>query len=295
MFEKLKEIENNYLDIEKQLSMPEVMADTNKFRELSKKYADLKDTIEKYREYKQYKKILEEATTIMVDQNADHELVEMAQAEAQDAEDKIKAIEEELKLLLLPKDPNDDKNALIEIRSATGGDEAALFAADLYEMYIRYAENQGWSIEIMDQSPGDLGGIKEISMIFRGNGAYGRMKYESGTHRVQRVPATEASGRLHTSAATVAVLPEAEDIDVEINQADLRIDTYRASGAGGQHVNKTDSAVRITHLPTGIAVASQNRRSQLQNREAAMTMLKSKLYEKMEEERLSKERETRRV
>ncbi|MFC1517685.1 peptide chain release factor 1 [Candidatus Margulisiibacteriota bacterium] len=295
MFEKLKGIEKNYLDIEKQLSDPLVMADNNKFKELSKKYSDLKETIEKFREYKHFKKMLDEAASVMADKDSDSELIELAMDEAKEHEEKLKNIEEELKFLLLPKDPNDAKSAIIEIRSGTGGNEAALFAADIYEMYTRYAEKQGWTIEVVDQSPGELGGIKEIEMIFNGQGAYGKMKYESGTHRVQRVPATEASGRLHTSAATVAVLPEAEDVDVDINQADLRIDTYRASGAGGQHVNKTDSAVRITHLPTGLAVASQNRRSQLQNREAAMKMLKSKLYEKMENDRLSKEREARRI
>lgn len=295
MFEKLNQIEKNFLDIEKQLSDPQVMVNPNIFRDLSKQYADLKETIDKYREYKQYKKMLDEAASILGDKNSEKELLEMARVEAQDAESQIKSVEEELKMLLLPKDPNDAKNAIIEIRSGTGGIEASLFAAELFDMYTRYAEKQGWAIEILDQSPGDLGGIKEVSMIFNGQGSYGKMKFESGTHRVQRVPATESSGRLHTSAATVAVLPEVEDVDVEINPSDLRVDTYRASGAGGQHINKTDSAVRITHLPTGVVCASQNRRSQLQNREAAMKMLKSKLYEKMEEERLSKERATRKI
>ncbi len=296
MFEKLNDVERNFLDIEHQLSDPSVMADPRKFRDLSKKHADLQDTIATYRNYKSLKKTLDEAEHIMADKNADKELYEMAYAEAAEAKQKISAIEEDLKMLLVPKDPNDSRNAIVEIRAGTGGDEAALFATDLYEMYTRYAQKKGWTIELVDESAGDLGGLKEVVMIFQGSGAYGRMKYESGTHRVQRVPATEASGRIHTSAATVAILPELDDdVDIEINPGDLRVDTYRASGAGGQHINKTDSAVRITHLPSGIVVASQNRRSQLQNRDTAMKMLKLKLYEQREEARSSKEREARRI
>ncbi len=296
MFDKLKEIENNFLQIEQQLSDPSVMSDNKLFRDLSKKHSELQEIVQKFREYKQYKKMLDDAEHVMADKAVDKDFYTMAYTEAAEAKEKIKLFEEDLKLSLVPKDPNDSRNAVVEIRSGTGGTEAALFAADLYEMYTRYAAKLGWPVEVISESAGDLGGLKEVVMVFQSAGSYGRMKYESGTHRVQRVPATEASGRIHTSAATVAILPEAdEEIEIAIDQKDLRIDTYRASGAGGQHINKTDSAVRITHLPTGIVAESQNRRSQLQNREAAMHMLKTRLYEKMEEERDSKVRASRKI
>ena len=256
-----------------------------------KEQASMKDVVDKYVEYKQVKKAMDEAEEML----NDPDLKDIANEEYYAAKEKLPELEEELKILLLPKDENDDSNVIIEIRGGAGGEEAALFAYNLYRMYTMYAELKRWQVEVIDSNETEIGGIKEISFMIKGKGAYSRLKFESGVHRVQRVPETEASGRIHTSTATVAVLPEVEDVEIEINQNDLRIDTYRASGAGGQHVNKTSSAIRITHIPTGIVVACQQERSQLQNKETAMKMLRSKLYEKQLEERDNAITNTRRL
>lgn len=291
MFDKLEEILVKYNELTQKVSDPEVISNQELWRKCVKEQAAMKDVADKYSEYKQIKISMDEAKDLM----NDPDMKEMAEEEYYDCKQKIEKMEEELKVLLLPKDVNDDNNVIIEIRGGAGGEEAALFAYNLYRMYTMYAELKRWQVEVIDINETEIGGIKEVSFMIKGKGAYSRLKFESGVHRVQRVPETEASGRIHTSTVTVAVLPEVEDIEVEINQNDLRIDTYRASGAGGQHVNKTSSAIRITHLPTGIVVACQNERSQLQNKEAAMKMLRSKLYEKMQEEQNSKLANTRRL
>jgi peptide chain release factor 1 len=291
MFEKLEELYKKYLELTDLISDPEVIADQNSWRKYMKEQANMKDVVDKYLEYKQVEKAMEDAKEMM----EDPELKDMAEEEYYSSKEKLPELEEELKILLLPKDENDDSNVIIEIRGGAGGEEAALFAYNLYRMYTMYAELKRWQVEVIDLNETEIGGIKEISFMIKGKGAYSRLKFESGVHRVQRVPETEASGRIHTSTATVAVLPEVEDVEVEINQNDLRIDTYRASGAGGQHVNKTSSAIRITHIPTGIVVSCQNERSQLQNKETAMKMLRSKLYEKQLEERDSEIINTRRL
>ena len=279
MFQKLEAVEKRFEELTQKISDPEVIARQNEWREYMKEHAELEPIVEKYREYKKVEKEYQEAKEMMDDASTDKELKDLAEMEMLEAKEKLPKIEEEIKILLIPKDKDDDKNVICEIRAGAGGEEAALFAGTLFRMYSMYAERKHWKLEILNENETGLGGYKEISFMITGKGAYSRLKFESGVHRVQRVPDTEASGRIHTSTATVAVLPVVEDVEVEINPSDIKMEVFRSSGAGGQHINKTSSAVRLIHEPTGIVVECQTERSQFQNKDNAMRMLKTKLYD----------------
>ena len=279
MFDKLESVVNRYEQIGEELTHPEVVSNNELFRKLMKEHSELTPIVEKYREYTAAKNTEKEALELLSESGLDKELKELAEEELKEAKENIAVFADELKILLLPKDPNDEKNVIVEIRGGAGGEEAALFAGSLYRMYTMYAESRRWSIEVVNANETELGGYKEISFMIEGEGAYSRFKYESGVHRVQRVPDTETQGRIHTSTVTVAVLPEAEDVELEINPNDLKIDTFRSSGAGGQHINKTSSAIRVTHLPTGTVVECQDERSQFKNKDKALKILRSRLLD----------------
>ena len=293
MFDKLDDILIHFEEIMQALNEPGVADDQKRFRKLMKEQADLTPIVDAYKAYKQAKQDIDDSL-MLLEEESDEEMRELAKEELSDAKKRVEELEQELKVLLLPKDPNDDKNIILEIRAGAGGDEAALFAAELYRMYVNYAESQRWKVEIISLSENGIGGFKEVQAMVTGKGAYSKLKYESGVHRVQRVPETESGGRIHTSTATVAVMPEAEEVDVQIDMDDCRIDVMRASGNGGQCVNTTDSAVRLTHIPTGIVIYSQTEKSQLQNKEKAFRLLRSKLYDLEMEKKMNAEAAERR-